>query len=334
MKAVFRVAFDKDPRKSLQWKEDAPIPVITKPSQVRIKVMAIAANPADDKLNSGMMPIIPGLLGKAIGSDVAGVVDQVGDDAKADFQVGDRVFGCTGMEVGSFAEFVVADKGKFEHIPAKASFEEAAALPLAGCTALDVAKLVKQGDTVAVRGASGGIGALLTQLLVNRGAHVIAISSRVQLCQQLGAHEVIDYKTTSWPSRLAGRNLDVFVDLVGGDETWFASHAVLKPRGQFITAAGNFGDSLTVGGVLQLLGAAIYRFVAHRLTSAPSYQLTFSTESKEKIGELAAMIEQGTLRAVLDPACPLPSFSFDNVVLMMQRMKLGDAQGKIVCRVN
>lgn len=245
MKSVIRVAFDGDQGKAMQWRTDVPIPhVAPGTAQVRVKIIAAGANPADAKLNGGMMPILRFMIGKGVGTDVAGVVDEVGDKA-SEFKVGDRVFGCTGMAIsGAFSEFVVGNESLFARIPDNLSFAEAAAVPMASTTALHISKLVTSGQTVAIRGASGGIGCTLVQLLVARGARVIAITSRPDLVRSLGAHEVIE--RAQWEQRLAGRNLDVFVDLVGGDECWFASHAILKRNGRFITAAGNFGDGLTV----------------------------------------------------------------------------------------
>ncbi len=331
MISVVRVAFDPEPSNAMQWRTDAPIPHVEPNSaQVRVKIVAASANPADSKLNSGLMPILRFMIGKGVGSDVAGVVDEVGDKV-TEFRVGDRVFGCTGMMIsGAFSEYVVGSETLFARIPEHLSFVEAAAVPLASTTALDISKLVDSGQTVAVRGASGGIGCALVQLLVARGARVIAITSRPDLVRGLGAHEVIE--RTNWELRLAGRALDVFVDLVGGDECWFSSRAVLKPNGRFITAAGNFGDGLTVPLIVRLIGAALWRFVAFRVSSAPSYELVFSSESKAKMDELAQLLSAKTLRPVLDPASPLP-FTFENVKLAMDRIAKSNVAGKLVIRI-
>jgi NADPH:quinone reductase-like Zn-dependent oxidoreductase len=205
MNALVRVTTSDDANVAMAWRSDFPVPHVRADSaEVRVRIVCAGGNPADDKLNCGMIPFVG--VNKVIGSDVAGVVDEVGGRV-ARLRVGERVFGCTGVAVsGAFAQYVVGGEHLFAPMPDRLSFADAAALPLAGATALDAAAYVRAGASVVVIGASGGVGSLLLQIALARGAaRVIAVSSQVELCRRLGAHETVNYKQTPWADALAGR---------------------------------------------------------------------------------------------------------------------------------
>jgi NADPH:quinone reductase-like Zn-dependent oxidoreductase len=332
MRGIIRVKCDADPNLALAFRSDLPTPHIAAANDVRVRIVCAAGNPADDKLNRGMIPFVS--LNKVIGSDVAGVVDEVGASVTR-LRVGDRVFGCTGLSVsGAFAEYVVGNEKLFAPIPAGVSFADAAAVPLAGMTALEAAAYLKAGDTVVVCGASGGVGSFLVQIARARGAqHVIAISSDVALCQRLGAHETVNYKLQpGWPQVLAGRNVDLFIDCVGGDQVWVDAQRVIKPNGHFVTVAGDFDKGLSVSGLFVLLGQAIYRWFAYRLSTAPSYQLIFSSETLEKLQELETLMSENKLHAAIDAVSPF-QLTKEGAVAMMNRLHSKAAHGKLIFQI-
>jgi NADPH:quinone reductase-like Zn-dependent oxidoreductase len=335
MNALVRVTTSDDANVAMAWRTDWPVPHVRADSgEVRVRVVCAGGNPADDKLNRGMIPFAG--VNKVIGTDVAGVVDEVGARVTG-LRVGDRVFGCTGVAVaGAFAEYVVGDEQLFVSMPDSLAFADAAALPLAGHTALDAAEYVRAGATVVVVGASGGVGSLLVQLALARGAaRVIAVSSHTALCRELGAHEAINYKTApgGWANALAGRNCDLVLDCVGGDAVWRDALRVLRPNGDFVTVAGDFDDGLSVLGLVRLLGQAIWRFVAYRVSAAPSFQLLFSSATPDKMRQLSALVSEGKLRAVLDPTSPLP-LDQPSAVAMMRRFRAKTTTGKLVFQIS
>src|SRR5918994_5966767 len=150
------------------------------------------------------------------GSDVAGVVEAVGADVTR-WKPGDRVYGDLGGAAGGFAEYVSAPADLLDAMPDTLTFEEAAALPLAGVTALlglrDAGR-VGPGTTVLVNGASGGGGTFPVEVAKALGATVTAVCStrNVDLVRSLGADDVVDYRRTDFA--YAGRRYDVVFDLV------------------------------------------------------------------------------------------------------------------------
>lgn len=184
---------------------DVPVPQPTA-DQILVKIHAASVNPLDwhrmraapflARLSEGFFkPSDPRL-----GADLAGVVESVGANI-TQFKPGDRVFGEIGA--GAFAEYAVATPKSLAHIPATVSFETAAAVPVAGLTALQMLHKVGQlqrGQHVLINGASGGIGTLAVQLAKAAGAHVTAVTStrNLDLVRRLGADDVLDYTTTDF----------------------------------------------------------------------------------------------------------------------------------------
>lgn len=209
------------------------------PQQLLLDVRAASVNPVDWKRISGKMRLVmPVRFPTVPGFDVAGVVAAVGPEVR--FAVGDRVHARLRAPGGAFATKVVADMGVSARMPEGMSFDEAAALPLAGMTALqglrDRLGLPMSGATerVLVVGASGGVGHLAVQLARAAGAHVVGVCSgrNAELVRSLGAHEVVDYTAAD---AFAGQApFDVIYDCVGGElGQWTAR---LTPQGRYATA--------------------------------------------------------------------------------------------------
>jgi len=194
------------------------------PTEVLVEVHAAGVNPVDWKTREGRgAASASGPPPFTLGWDVAGVVTEVGRGVTL-FEPGDRVFGMPWFprEAGAYSEFVTAPSRQFARMPDALSFEEAAALPLAGLTAwqalVDTADL-RSGQTVLVNGASGGVGHLAVQIAKARGARVIgtARADNHDFLRSLGADECVDYREV--PMEEAARDVDLVLDLVGGDAT-------------------------------------------------------------------------------------------------------------------
>jgi len=222
----------------------APEPIAT---EVQVKVHAAGINPVDFKTRAGRG--MAGILAPpmTIGWDVAGTVSAVGIGVTR-FRVGDEVLGMPWFprEAGAYAEYVTAPSRHFVGKPHILSFEEAAALPLAGLTAWQLvvdAIALQAGDDLLIHGAAGGVGHLAVQIAKARGATVFATarSEQASWLRELGADEVIDYREGRFEDRVA--DLDAVIDFPGGD-LGSRSLEVLRPGGELVQVRGTVAEEL------------------------------------------------------------------------------------------
>lgn len=228
-----------------------------------------------------------------LGMEFAGTVDLIGKDVTR-FKVGDRVFGLT-WSFGGHAEYArVSQAQAVTKMPDNASFEEAAAIPFGGISALHFLKKagIKAGQRVLIYGASGSVGTAGVQIARHFGAHVTAVCSTANLglVQSLGADEVIDYTKDDFST--AGRIYDIIHDTVG--KTHFArSLRALRRDGVYIDAGpglssvfGGLWARVTGAGKVKVIGA-----VAQGGVPALDF--------------LRELVENGEFRAVIDRRYPL-----------------------------
>jgi NADPH:quinone reductase-like Zn-dependent oxidoreductase len=177
------------------------------------------------------------------GLDVAGVVVAVGSEVTR-FQPGDEVFG---VGKGSFAEFVAARESKLAPKPSNLTFEQAAAVPVSGMTALrgltDVGRL-QAGQKVLIIGASGGVGSYAVQIAKAVGAEVTGVcsTSKLDLVRSIGADHVIDYSQDDFAN--GAKRYDLILD-TGGNSTLSRLRRALTPRGTLVIVGGEGGGRLT-----------------------------------------------------------------------------------------
>lgn len=217
-------------RERIELATDLPTPPVA-PDGVLVRVRAAGVNPVDHKMREGNLAgAFPYRFPLILGWDAAGVVEAVGP-AVTRFAPGDEVLGYNRrheLALGTYAEYTTGPEDVWEAKPERLSFEEAAAIPLAGLTAqqaLDAAHL-HEDETVAITGGSGGVGHLAVQLARARGARVIASASGLnhEFVRSLGAHPV---EHGGFPTGEA----DVVFDLRGDEATLGA----LKPGGRYVT---------------------------------------------------------------------------------------------------
>jgi NADPH:quinone reductase-like Zn-dependent oxidoreductase len=211
---------------------DMPDPV-AKPGEVVVDIVAASVNGADWKVRegkSGQLAHFPYILGR----DFSGVVSAVGDGV-ADLRVGDEVFAvCDVGQEGAYAEKIAIKASIVARKPASLSHVDAAALALAGltaiCTVEDTLKL-KAGETILIQGGAGGVAAFAIQLSKHLGAHVITTASAANhdYLRSIGADEIIDYNAVDFTEVV--KDCDAVFDTVGGDVAQ-RSFAVLKPGGR------------------------------------------------------------------------------------------------------
>jgi NADPH:quinone reductase-like Zn-dependent oxidoreductase len=303
--------------------------------EVLVRVRAAAVNAADWHIMRGD-PYLARLAAPAIfgrtgpkqpirGRDVAGVVEALGTGVDG-FAVGDEVYGDLGDTDGAFAEFVAAPAARFAAKPASLTFEEAAAVPLAGGTALAALRAggVLAGQRVLINGASGGVGTFAVQIAAAWGAEVTAVCSarNVEQVKALGAHRVLDYGRTDFTREPVRQH--VVLDVVGNRSLRDLRRA-LTPDGTAVLAGGGVsgGRPSVVGPMGLLIRAGLLdRFVAHRLlvfTGAPDPGL---------LAELRDLIDAGCVTPVVERTYPLAAAT-DAV----RHLETEHARGKIVVTV-
>ena len=290
--------------------------------EVLIEVRAAAVNPFDWHMLTGTpLPVRfeTGLArpkDRILGSDAAGVVVEVGPDVSG-FEVGDQVFG--GAR-GSFAELAVASTGAIARKPASVSFEAAAALPIAGLTALQALRDkagISKGTRIAVNGAAGGVGTYAVQLARLAGARVTAVCStaNVEMLKRLGAHEVVDYTRDDFTA--TSDAYDVLLDNQGNRRIAEVKRC-LTDDGIYVVVGGKKGKVL--GAIAHMLKS----LVAFRL--APQTALSFIAQHDAKdLETLAGHLEKGEIVSEIERTYPL-----DQVVAALEHLETGHVKGKIV----
>lgn len=293
--------------------EDAPRPS-PKEGEVLVKIHAASMNPVDWKMRAGYLrQWVPLPLPITPGRDFAGDIVELGSNVST-FQVGDAVFGNTSLENGSHAEYVTIATSQLAHKPTSVDYEAAAATPLAALSAwqglVDILH-VQAGQRVLIHAAAGGVGHFAVQFAHVLGAYVIATTSQdnIDLVQQLGADEVIDYRATRFEDVV--RDVDAVLDTVGGD-TQERSWQVLKPGG---------AQASLVGFAPEAVAAAAARGLrAEMIATRPD---------GAQLEHIAKLIDAGQIRPVISEVLPL-----QEAAKAHQRSEKGGARGKVVLRVS
>ena len=257
------------------------------------------------------------------GRDLAGVVTAVGASVTR-FQPGDEVFGAS--TAGSFAEFAAAPESRLARKPANVSFEQAAAVPTSGQTALNAVRYtgeVRAGQRVLVIGASGGIGSFAVQIAKSLGAQVTGVcaGAKAEFVRSLGADDIIDYTREEIDSR--GPRYDVIVD-TGGDRPLRLLRRALTPRGTLALVGGGYNKSPLLGGYSrQMLRAPLLSMVVGQRLRGVN-----SRDSVERLEELARLMESGAVTPAIERTYPLA-----DAPDAIRHLTDGHPAGKLVVRV-
>lgn len=314
---------------------DVPEPAL-RDDEVLIQVHAAAVNMIDIKIRDGEFKLIlPYRTPFVLGHDVAGVVVRVGPRVRQ-FKVGDEVYARPDdLRIGTFAELVAVKESSVALKPRNLTMEEAASIPLVGLTAwqalVEKAKL-KPGQKVFIQAGSGGVGTFAIQLAKHLGAQVATTTSagNAALVKGLGADVVIDYKKDAFEAHLSG--CDLVLNSQDGT-TLKKSLGVLKPGGQLITITGpadpQFAEDIKapwfVRQVIRALSFGVRR-QAQRLKVGFSF--LFMKPSGSQLQQIAALIEAGAIRPVIDKVFP-----FDATNDALAYVEGGRAKGKVVIKV-
>jgi NADPH:quinone reductase-like Zn-dependent oxidoreductase len=293
---------------------------------VLIRVRAASVNPLDWHYMRGSPYIMRFMSGLGapnnprLGADFAGVVEAVGSSV-TNFQVGDAVFG-TGS--GAFSEYLTKHhEGSIAKIPANVSFAQAAALPVAGDTALQALRdhgALKPGQHVLINAASGGVGTYAVQIAKAYGAVVTGVCSERnrELVQSIGADHVIDYRETDYTE--SDKKYDLVVDMIG-NHSLSANLDVLAPDGRLVVVGGQKGD--WIGPLSNMIKRP---FVAPFVDQEIEVMLAHS--SGAELATLAQFMENGDLESVLDRTYPL-----SETAAAIAYSEEGRARGKIIIEI-
>lgn len=304
---------------------DLPAPTPGK-GEVLVRVHAAAVDRGTAHMMTGL-PLVArvalGLRGprrQTPGLDLAGVVEQVGPGV-ADFALGDEV---AGVGRGSLAELAVAPTSRLARKPSSVSFEEAAAVPVSGVTALqglrDVGR-VEAGQKLLVVGASGGVGHYAVQLAKEFGAHVTGVASatKLDLVRDLGADETLDYRAGDLveQARAIGP-FDLVLD-INGNRRVRDLRNLLTERGALVIVGGEGGGRF-LGGLERQLGATLFSpLVRHRLA------MVVAKDNGADVATLLDLVERGSLRPVVDRTYPLAE-----AAKAIGHLQDGHVRGKVV----
>ncbi len=316
MKAIVYAKFG--PPDVLQLKEvEQPVP---KDNEILIRVRAASVN-AFERRHLRADPFFIRFMGigllrpthKILGADVAGQVESVGRNARQ-FQPGDDVFGCGSY--GGFAEFVCVGEDRFVRKPADLSFEEAAAVPMAGLTALQGLRdqgRIRAGQKVLINGASGGVGTFAVQIAKSYGAEVTGVcrTTKMDLVSSIGADHVIDYTQNDITS------LEQKYDLIFDTAAYRSVSKykrILNSGGIYVLAGGSMARIFQLM-LLSKVGAKNLRFIPAKIV-------------QKDLLSMLELMKAGKVKSIVDKCFPLVE-----TAEAMRYLEDGCARGKLVITV-
>jgi NADPH:quinone reductase-like Zn-dependent oxidoreductase len=294
-------------------------------NEVLIKIHAAALNAADWHLMRASPFLVRLMFGffkprfPILGADVAGVVEAVGSNVTL-FKPGDEVFGDTfAHKFGGFAEYVCMTEEAIVHKPANVSFQVAAAVPLAGVTALQALRdkgQIRKGQKVLINGASGGVGTFAVQLAKHFGAEVTAVcsNSKIDMVRSIGADHVIDYATENFTQN--GKRYDLII-AANGYHPITAYKRVLNPNGIYVMVGGAGWQMFqaVVAGPFVSMG----KKKMSNLSAKPN---------QDDLFYLKNLLEQGVIKPVIDR-----TYTLEEIPDAMRYLEEGHAKGKIVIEI-
>ncbi len=294
-----------------------------KDNEVLIKTQAVTVTSGDRRVRSLDVPAGFGLIMRLamgiskprqpiLGTEMAGVIESVGRNVRK-FKPGDRVFAFSDAAMGCYAEYrCMPENGAVVHMPSELSFEEAAAIPFGGTTALHFLRKAKLrgGEKVLINGASGGVGTAVVQLARYFGAHVTGVCSttNVELVRSLGADHVIDYSLEDFTQN--GETYDVIVDTIG-NAPFTRCKTSLKKGGRLL---------LMSPGLPEMLSAPLVSMTSNvKVIAGPA------TGSADDLRLLAELAEKGKFRSVIDRR-----YQLEEIVEAHRYVDTGRKKGNVV----
>jgi NADPH:quinone reductase-like Zn-dependent oxidoreductase len=302
---------------------EKPVPAA---GQLLVRVHAASVNPLDWHYMRGepLVMRLDGSLRKPkvtrLGVDFAGTVEAVGANVTT-FKPGDAVFG---GRFGSFAEYITVSAANVARKPDNITFEQAAAVQVAGITALQALRdkgKVQSGQKVLINGASGGVGTFAVQIAKTLGAHVTGVSStrNLELVRSLGADEVIDYTARDF-TKDTQQQYDVVIDNVGNHPV-SAFKRVLKPNGRYVMVGGPKGRWVApMDRVLRMMLVAPF--------GNQKFGMIMASMKADDLAILRDLLQSGKVTPVIDRR-----YTLEQVPQAVEYLETGRARGKVIINV-
>ena len=299
---------------------DRPVP---KADEVLIRVCAASVNAYDCHMmmgRPGAMRLVTGLRkpkDTRLGVDVAGRVESIGQSV-AEFKPGDEVFG---VARGAFAEYACTTVPRLALKPSNISFEQAAATPIAGCTALQGLRdkgEIKPGQKVLINGAGGGVGSFALQIAKLLGAEVTAVTStkNLDMVRSFGADHVVDYTREDFTTN--GRRYDTILDL-GLNHSLSDLRRALSVDGRWL-----FVGAVTTGGWLRPIGT-LFKAMALSPFVRQKFQVVPARVTAEDLVVMGGYMETGRINPAIETSYPLA-----DAAQALRHVEEGHARGKVV----
>lgn len=314
---------------------ELPFPVL-KPDELLVEVHAAGLNPIDNMIPTGMFkPVLKFELPATMGSDLAGVVVEVGSRVTR-FKKGDAVFASLfDLGIGSLAEYAVVPERVAAVKPDNLDFVQAASIPMVGLTSWQALKEranIQKGQKVFIPAGAGGIGTFAIQLAKYFGAKVGTTTStgNVELVRGLGADEVIDYKKQQFEKSL--HDYDLTLGTLRGNEIE-KSINILKPGSKIVSLVGpldaGFANTRKLNFFLKflfsLMSRKIIRLAAKRDVS---YSFLFVRPDGKQLSEISGLLTSNKVHPVIDKVFP-----FEEAKEALEYLALGRSKGKVVVKI-
>jgi NADPH:quinone reductase-like Zn-dependent oxidoreductase len=314
---------------------DVPVPAVGK-DDLLVRVHAASVNPVDTKIRAGKLKVLLKYrMPLVLGNDLAGTVTAIGAGVTR-FKVGDAIYARLDKHrIGAFAEYAVVREAVAAPKPVNLTFEEAASLPLVGLTAwqalIDLGHL-QAGQKVLIHAGSGGVGTFAIQLAHHLGAKVYTTVGQrnIETVKGLGADVAIDYRTTRFEDVV--QDCDVVLETLG-DELLLRSFQSVKPGGVIVsignTPTAAFARAWGLNPLLVfVIGLMSRKAMAAARKRGARYEYLFMRADGEQLREIAALVENGTIRPVIDRVFPL-----QEVREALAYSESGRVTGKVVIKV-
>ncbi len=332
MKALTFKRYGKSPDIGLT---DLPRPTL-KPDELLVEVHAAAVNPIDNMILTGIFkPILDFQFPATVGSDLAGVVTEVGSRVTR-FKPGDAIFAnIFDLGTGSIAEFAVVPESAAALKPANLDFVQAASIPMVGLTSWQALKErahLRVGQKVFIPAGAGGIGTFAIQLAKHLGAKVGTTTStgNVALVRSLGADEVVDYKKQEFENVLRG--YDAVLVTIRGDALE-KSIGILTPGSKIVSLVGPLDAAFARDRRLNIVLTCVFRLMSRKIMRLAkkrdvTYSFLFARPDGAQLAEIGKLLEQGHIRPVIDRVFP-----FEQAKEALAYLAQGHAKGKVVIKM-
>jgi len=314
---------------------DVPRPTL-KADELLVEVHAAGLNPVDNIVPAGVFkPVLRFRLPATLGSDLAGVVTEVGSRVTR-FKPGDAVFASIfDLGTGSIAEFAVVPENAAALKPANLDFVQAASIPMVGLTSWQALKEranLRAGQKVFIPAGSGGIGTFAIQLAKHLGAKVgtTTSTSNVELVSSLGADEVVDYKKQEFEKVLRG--YDAVLGTVRGDAIE-KSIGILKAGSKIVSIVGPLDAAFARARRLNFVLVFVFGLMSRKIIRLArkrqvDYSFLFVRPDGDQLARIGELLETQRIRPVIDTVFP-----FEQAKDALAHLAQGRAKGKVVVQM-